>query len=76
MISRKMKMIFVLTGALILFVANQGRAGLITWTGSENNSWHNAANWDPQQVPVDGDEVEIPSGTPSMHLFNWHDKPL
>jgi hypothetical protein len=36
----------------------------MTWTGSAGDkSWHTAGNWDPAQVPVDGDIVTIPDSS-------------
>ena len=33
-----------------------------TFTGSEDNNWHNPNNWDPPGIPAAGDDVNIPSG--------------
>jgi hypothetical protein len=39
-------------------------AAVMTWTGSAGDkSWHTAGNWDPAQVPVDGDIVTIPDSS-------------
>ncbi len=34
----------------------------ITWNGSSNTNWNNAANWTPAQVPTISDAVMIPTG--------------
>ena len=38
----------------------------LTWTGSVNSDWSNAANWTPAQVPSALTDVTIPAGTPSQ----------
>jgi hypothetical protein len=37
----------------------------LTWDGSANTNWHNAANWTPPLVPGAGTNVTIPEGTPN-----------
>ena len=31
----------------------------LTWTGSTSNNWAIASNWNPKQVPVNGDTVTV-----------------
>jgi hypothetical protein len=36
----------------------------IAWTGAAGDgSWHSAGNWNPNQVPVDGDYVSVPASS-------------
>jgi hypothetical protein len=40
------------------------QAATVTWDGSEaDNDWDNAANWDTNSVPVNGDDVFISDGS-------------
>ena len=50
----------------IIFTTVIADADTLTWTnngGIGNGSWHAATNWNPTQVPTDGDDVIIPVGT-------------
>ncbi len=38
----------------------------ITWNGSDDDRWNNAANWDLGRVPTFCDKVYIPDGTPNQ----------
>ena len=58
----KVKSISVLILSFFL-VCSLASAEMKTWTGSEDNSWHNPNNWDPPGVPGPGDDVGIPSGS-------------
>ncbi len=46
-------------------------ASLYTWTGNESSKWSNAANWNPEQVPGENDDVLIPhtSEDPQVHQY-------
>lgn len=43
----------------LLLPASPLRAASLTWTGSVNSDWFNAANWSPAQVPSSADSVVI-----------------
>src|SRR2546428_2175656 len=49
----------------------------ITWTGTVDSYWNNAANWSPQQVPTASDHVVISSGNVNVPadaafaMMNW-----
>ena len=48
----------------MMFATANADADLLTWTnGGGNGSWHNENNWDPTQIPEDGDDVIVPEGT-------------
>ncbi len=36
----------------------------LTWNGSASTDWATAANWTPNRVPTNADDVTIPGGTP------------
>ncbi|OSY88502.1 hypothetical protein WH52_07050 [Tenacibaculum holothuriorum] len=33
-----------------------------TWTGTNNNNWNTAANWDTNSIPISSSDVTIPNG--------------
>ena len=52
-------------GAIVV-LANYAQAATITWNGDgDGSSWHDADNWDLNQVPVAGDDVIIPDVVPT-----------
>ncbi|MGI4886044.1 MAG: DUF4394 domain-containing protein [Janthinobacterium lividum] len=38
----------------------------LTWNGSASTDWGTAANWTPNRVPTNVDDVTVPSGTPNQ----------
>jgi uncharacterized repeat protein (TIGR01451 family) len=42
----------------------------LTWTGSASSDWANPANWNPSVVPIAGDTVIIPGGTPTEPILS------
>ena len=38
----------------------------LTWNGSAGTDWATAANWTPNRVPTNADDVTIPGGTPNQ----------
>jgi len=42
----------------------------ITWTGTQNNNWHNPANWSCGGVPWIQSNVTIPAGTPHSPVIS------
>lgn len=38
----------------------------LTWNGSASTDWGTAANWTPNRVPTNVDDVTIPGGTPNQ----------
>ena len=62
---------FVLLGALsLIFFAADAEAETRRWTGSAGTTeWDDAANWSPEGVPAQGDEVII-SDTAEVSLTN------
>ena len=40
-------------------------SGTETWLGSVSSNWNNGANWSTGTVPVSGDTIVIPGGTPN-----------
>ncbi|OGX89955.1 DUF4394 domain-containing protein [Hymenobacter coccineus] len=38
----------------------------LTWNGSASTDWATAANWTPNRVPTNVDDVTIPGGTPNQ----------
>jgi len=50
-------------GSVTSAVATVNVAIPITWTGLVSSDWHNATNWNPQQVPTSVDTAVINSGT-------------
>ncbi|TPG65992.1 DUF4394 domain-containing protein [Hymenobacter nivis] len=38
----------------------------LTWNGSASTDWGTAANWTPNRVPTNADDVTIPGGTPNQ----------
>ncbi len=53
--------LMTLLAGLAAFVA-AAKAETITWQGTSNSSWGNAANWSPARVPGSGDVAVFPSG--------------
>ena len=49
-------------GAVVNWAPPVGR----TWTGATSTNWSVAANWNPQVVPTNTDDVVIPSGPSNM----------
>ncbi|TVR80504.1 MAG: hypothetical protein EA412_04640 [Chitinophagaceae bacterium] len=47
-----------------------GPAGIWTWTGSINDDWHEACNWDKVSVPTSSSPVVIPGGTPNNPVIH------
>lgn len=41
------------------------KAITITWTGAVSNSWHDASNWSPNQIPTINDDVVFSNSTKS-----------
>gem|GEM_PF-3891001 len=56
------KTVIVIISIFIFFSVS---ADDITWTGGQNGSWHNPANWSTGSVPHAGDNAIIPAGTPT-----------
>lgn len=42
----------------------------ITWTGESSNNWNVAGNWNPAQVPADGDYVIIPASSVVEYVYD------
>jgi hypothetical protein len=62
--SEQFAMIGLVALLFMMFSTANADADLLTWTnGGGNGSWHNDDNWNPVQVPSDGDDVIIPEGT-------------
>ncbi|MBK9400566.1 MAG: T9SS type A sorting domain-containing protein [Bacteroidetes bacterium] len=36
----------------------------IVWTGNTSSNWNDITNWEPQQMPLEDDNVKIPDGRP------------
>src|SRR4051812_25140483 len=45
--------------SIFVSVCGTARAGTLAWTNTAGGSWNVAENWDPNQVPVAGDNVVI-----------------
>ena len=58
---KKVASIFLLIMALCLTAVLPAYGDLRTWTGSVDDSWHKADNWDTG-LPQSGDDVTIPAG--------------
>jgi hypothetical protein len=43
------------------------RAAVLTWDGSVDNTWNNAANWDTNTTPLGGDTINIGAGNTVTH---------
>ncbi|MFC1859396.1 hypothetical protein ACFL9U_15405, partial [Thermodesulfobacteriota bacterium] len=55
--------IFLLIVAFSLFFAAHAFGASLTWNNAGGDgSWHNSANWSPEQLPAAGDDVTIPAG--------------
>ncbi len=45
----------------MVFTTANANAETLTWTnGGGSGSWHDGTNWNPAQMPADGDDVIIP----------------
>lgn len=49
------------------------RLDVATWTGAVSTNWHDAANWNTNQVPGLVTHVIIPSGTPNACIVSTAD---
>ena len=59
----------LLLSIFIFFTTLHAYSVDITWTGAVNNDWHNSGNWSTYVIPVYGDNVTIPSGTPTCRVY-------
>jgi hypothetical protein len=57
-----MRTVVYLLGAAALLAAISTHAAILTWTNTAGGDWNVAANWNPSQVPVNGDDVIITNG--------------
>ena len=57
------KQILIIVGISLLATAGQALGDPYTWNGSESTDWNALANWTPEGVPVDGDNVVIANVT-------------
>ena len=57
---------------LVLLVLNPGaaHAAVLTWDGSANGLWTNAANWTPAFRPTNGDALFFPAGVAQTLVTN------
>ena len=57
---------------LVLFTLSPGvvRAAVLTWNGSANGLWTNAANWTPAFRPTNGDALLFPDGVAQTFVTN------
>ena len=45
----------------------------IAWTGEADDKWYNAANWNPQRLPIATDRVSIPAGAANQPTLSTYD---
>ena len=45
----------------------------IVWTGEADNKWYNAANWNPQRLPIATDRVSIPASAANQPTLSTYD---
>jgi len=52
---------------LVILTNGLANADTLTWTNNGGSGfWHDDTNWNPERVPIDGDDVIIPVGTDSV----------
>ncbi|HEX9983292.1 MAG TPA: Calx-beta domain-containing protein [Thermoanaerobaculia bacterium] len=56
--------------ALTLALAPNALAARLDWTGAVDNRWSTPGNWNPAQVPVDGDTLRFAEPSPNTVLVN------
>ncbi len=61
--SRRTVRRYVVSAGVVLAVwCGPSRAAILQWTGAVDDDWHKSGNWNPAQVPADGDDVVIAGG--------------
>ena len=62
--SERFAVIGIVALLFMMLTTVNATATILTWTnGGDSGSWHNENNWDPAQLPAEGDDVIIPEGT-------------
>lgn len=49
--------------SMLVEVMNGNPIGIVTWTGNDDEDWHNCLNWNPTVVPTEDSQVIVPGAT-------------